>query len=120
VILSYLLDEHVPAYLRAAVVRRQRDLNVWRVGEAPAPPLGTSDPDLLRWCETVGWILVTNDRRSMPLHLVNHLSAGGHVPGIFILDMTMSVADAADHLWLIAFASFPDEYRDSIRFLPLQ
>ena len=55
----------------------------------------------------------------MRVHLAGHLSSGRHAPGIFILDPIMSVADTADHLVLIAIASFPDEYRDAIWFLPL-
>ena len=116
--LSYLQDEHVPSYLKAEIARRERGLNVWRIGESGAPPLGTPDPQLLQWCETVGCILVTNNRRSMPVHLADHLSSGRHAPGIFILDAMMSVGDTADHLVLVAIASFPDEYRDGIWFLP--
>ncbi len=61
-------------------------MGVLRVGQADTPPLGPSDPDILRWCESNAVSLVTNNRRSMPGHLREHLAAGQHVPGIFILD----------------------------------
>jgi len=118
--LGYLLDEHVPRSLKTEIVRREPELTVWRVGEVGAPVLGTLDPQVLQWCELVECVLVTNNRRTMPAHLATHLAAGRHVPGIFVLDLHMSLAATADHLALVAIASFPDEYRDTIRFLPLQ
>src|SRR2546429_4475372 len=50
----------------------------------PAPPLGTPDPDNLLWAEQHGRIIVTEDRRTMPVHLADHLQAGRHSPGVFI------------------------------------
>jgi len=57
---------------------------VWRIHDPGAPAVGTLDPDLLRWCEVYGVALVTSNRRSMPVHLANHLASGGHMPGVFV------------------------------------
>ena len=42
------------------------------------------DPVILEWIACNNYILVTNNRRTMPGHFGNHLKTGGHVPGILI------------------------------------
>ena len=117
--ISYLLDEHVPRALQLLLARDEPELVVWRVGEPSAPKRGTPDPAILNWCEEEGVVLVTNNRSSMAVHLRHHLAQGRHVPGIFILDTGVSLAEAADELALIAGATEPPEHQDLIRFLPL-
>jgi hypothetical protein len=84
-----------------------------------APAKGTQDPEILCWCEDNFFILVTNNRRSMPRHLRDHLAQGRHVPDIFTLNPEMSVGQTIEELLLIWAASYPDEYRDRIIYLPL-
>lgn len=117
--LNYLMDENVdPVY--ATQLRRQRsDLIVWSVGEPNTPSKSALDPEILRWCEKYGFILVTNNRTSMPVHLADHIAEGRHVPGIFILSPTLSIGNTIEELILIAEGSFDDEYRDQIIHLPL-
>jgi hypothetical protein len=118
-IIRYLLDENVDPALLRALNRKVPDMVVWHVGGPGAPPLGTLDPDILLWIEAEGFILVTNNRRSMPGHLRDHLEAGRHIPGILILDDDMSIGETVDELELIMGASEADEYIDQIKHLPL-
>jgi hypothetical protein len=62
---------------------------------------------------------VTNNRRSMPAHLADHLTAGHHVSGIFTINQDLSVGQLIDELILIAFAALGDEFADRITFLPI-
>ena len=117
--LRYLLDEHVPPALQGELSRIAPDLWVERVGGSEAPALGSPDHDLLRWCEQHDVLLVTNNRKSMPQHLRDHMAGGGHVPGIFIIPRRLRVADVAAELALIADATSGDEHRDQIRYLPI-
>jgi len=55
----------------------------------------------------------------MPVHFRNHLAAGRHVPGIFILNAKMTMGQTAEELTLIWGASEPDEYSDLVIFLPV-
>jgi hypothetical protein len=55
----------------------------------------------------------------MPVHLRDHLLAGRHVPGIFILHNKMSLRETVDELALIWLATEPDEYTDLIGYLPV-
>ena len=117
--IQYLFDENVaPAYVNQ-IRRRNPDLVVLAVGELTAPPQGTLDPEILIWWETRNFILVTNNRRSMPVHLAEHLEQNRHIPGIFILNSKLSIGQNIDELILIDRGSFDDEYQDRIEHLPL-
>ena len=119
-VLRYLLDEHIPRGLIRALRQRDPGLVVWRIGQPGAPALETPDPDLLGWCEQHDFVLVTNNRATMPGHLADHLVSGRHVPGIFIVNLTLSYAAIAEELWLAAYFSLAHEYQDQIRYLPLE
>jgi hypothetical protein len=116
---KYLLDENLDPRLKKALIRKAPDMVVWRVGDSGAPPLQTSDPEILVWCEAKKFTLVTNNRASMPVHLRDHLEAGRHIPGIFILRRNMTMAKIIDELVLIWDVAKPDEYVDQLRYLPV-
>ncbi len=117
--IRYLLDEHLnPAY-RSQLVRRNPDLVVRIIGDLDVLPKGTPDPEILIWCETNEFILVTNNRKSMPRHLTDHLANGRHIPGIFTIDANQSIGQTVEELIIIAGASFENEYQDRIEYLPL-
>ena len=55
----------------------------------------------------------------MPQHLTGHLSAGGRVPGIFVINFDIRMGTILEELILIAGVSHEDEYMDQIVHLPL-
>ena len=117
--IRFLLDENVNPILRSALLRSDPNLIVWQVGRLGAPPLGTLDPDILIWCENNGFILVTNNRKSMPVHLKDHLAIGRRSGGIFILNVELSVGETVEELLLIGSASVAEDYQDQIIYLPI-
>lgn len=117
---SYLLDENWGFRLRKALLQAAPDITAWCVGDVGAPALGTKDPEIHTWCESHDFLLVTNNRRSMPVHLRDHLAAGRHIPGILVFRREMRIPDVIAELVLIWEASLPDEYQDQIRYLPLE
>lgn len=82
------------------------------------PPLAAPDPEILEWCERNDFILLTNNRSTMPGHLADHMAAGRHVPGVFPVSPRSHVIGLADDLALIAGASLPGEYRELILEMP--
>jgi hypothetical protein len=117
--LKYLVDENVDPTYTKQLRRLNPDLFTIAVGDITAPPKGTLDPEILFWCEQNRCILVTNNRKSMPVHLADHIALGHHVPGIFILNPKLSIGENLEQLILIAEGSFEDEYQDRIEFIPL-
>lgn len=118
--LSFLLDENVDPRLAHALRRHAPAIGVSRVGEQGAPGLGTPDPEILLWCQETASSLVTRNRASMPAHLTALLAAGGHVPGIFVLDPDISLGEAAAELFLIWSASEAEEYAGQLTYVPLR
>ncbi len=116
---AYLLAENVDPRLRRPITSHAPELEVWCLGDAGAPPLHTDDPTIVAWCEANGFILVTNNRASMPAYLRNHLNGSRHVPGIFVLRKRASLGELADDLALICEASQAEEYEDRMVYLPL-
>lgn len=116
--LEYLLDEHVSPAYRQQLLRRESSLTVRIIGDPGVPPKGTLDPELLLWCEKEGFVIVTNNRSTMPVHLADHLAEGRHMLGIFILNPLMSFGDTIEELILLATASVENEFSDKITFLP--
>lgn len=117
--LKYLIDENVNPIYPKQLRRREPTIVVRVVGELDSPPLGTLDPEILLWCESRNFILVTNNRTSMPVHLADHLNQDRYVLGIFILSPNLSIGDHLVELIVIAQGSFDDEYQDQIIHLPL-
>lgn len=117
--MRFLLDEHIDPVLRRELVRTAPELVVWIIGDPGAPARGTLDPDILIWCEANDFCLVTNNRRSMPRHLADHLALGRHMPGIFVVGLAMTLGQMIDELVLIAGASVDEEFRDLMIYLPL-
>lgn len=101
------------------MLRGAPSIEVWIIGDPGAPPRGTLDPDILVWCEENEFLLVTNNRKSMPRHLKDHLALGRHIPGILVINVGMTMGQIIDELMLIAGASDVNEYRDLILYLPL-
>jgi len=81
----FLLDENLPPRLKVAILRFNPAIDVLRVGDPETPPLGTLDPEILRYLERSQRLLVTNNRTSMPQHLEAHWATNGRIWGLFWL-----------------------------------
>ena len=116
---KFLLDEHVAFSLRDGLRRREPEIIVRRIGEPRAPGFGTLDPEIFIWCEENQFSLVTNDHASMPVHFRDHLSAGRHLPGLFILSERLSIGETIEELLLIWEEASFDEFTDRVNYLPI-
>ena len=110
----FLLDEH----LKRSIQTQLRGIHVRLIGDEGVPPLGTPDPDILTWIEHNDYILVTNNRTTMPRHLAEHLQSGGHVPGVLCFPQRTSIGTYIKELRRMWNSFIPDQYRDVIRCLP--
>lgn len=117
--LRFLLDEHVNRAIQRQLRRLAPRIEVLAIGDPGAPPPGTSDPEILRWLEENGYILVTENRSTIPGHLSEHFAAGRHIPGLFWIRPGVGIGRIIEELHLIWFASTTDEYWDRPLFIPL-
>jgi hypothetical protein len=121
--LAYVLDENLRGGALWRAIRRHNaagvyPLDIVRVGDPPDLPRRGSDPVVLLWAEREGRILISRDVNTMPVHLADHLSAGHHSPGVFLTRLRSSIPDLVDALALNAYAGFPADFADQIRFIP--
>ena len=119
--LRYLLDENQRGVLWHVIQRHNArgidPIDAVRVGDAPDLPLGSDDPTILRWAEREERILVTFDRSSMGQHLGDHLAAGNHSPGVFLIHCDSKPVEVVEFLVLAAYASESSEWRDWIKYV---
>jgi hypothetical protein len=115
----FLLDEHVNRAIQRQLRRRDILIHVLAIGDPGAPPSGASDPEILAWIEESGYILITENRRTIPRHLSAHLAAGRHVPGVFWLRPGAEIGRIIESLYLVWLVSTVEEYQDCTIYLPL-
>ena len=115
----FLLDENMDRAIQRQLHRLNPEIDVRLIGDTGVPPRGTSDPDILMWIEYNDYILVTKNRRTMPKHFSEHLAMGRHVPGVFCIRKSVTMAELINLLYLIWYASDAEEYRDRLVFIPL-
>jgi hypothetical protein len=120
--LSYVLDEHLRGPLWRAILQHHalgvEPIDALRVGDVPDLPLGTLDPDPLLWAERTGRILLTRDESTMPAYLTNHLQAGRHSPGVFILRPRSKISQVVAFLAYVAYHRTAVEWQDQITYIP--
>ena len=115
----FLLDEHVNRAIQRQPSRLDARIEVLAIGDSGAPPAGTSDPDILGWLEENDYILVTENRSTVPVHLSDHFAAGRHIPGVFWIHPDVGIGRIIEELYLIWSASSAEEYQDRTLFIPL-
>jgi len=82
--------------------QKEPDLVVWVIGDSNTLLKGTLEPDILIWDEKYDFILVPNNRSSMPVHLIDLLAQGHHRLGIFHINPSMGLGETTEVLVLAA------------------
>jgi hypothetical protein len=114
----FLFDENVSRILSKALRAQDGTIDIVCVGEVGGPPKGTLDPELLEMAETDKRFVVSDDRNTMPQHVLEHLANGRHTWGVALLRKGFSVTRYVQDLLLIQRASNADEWTDRIEYIP--
>lgn len=114
----YLLDENVSLGVRSQLKRLDASLVVLAVGDPDAPTKGTSDPDILLWLEANGYILVTENRRTMPNRLARHYELGHSVSGILWIRPRSSIGQIVEALYRLWLSSTQEQFQHRNEFIP--
>lgn len=114
----FRIDEDTWRALGKAIHRLEPALDVIRVGDPGAPLSGTLDPELLLAAESLGRVLVSRDRQTMPGHLSDHYAAGHHTAGLILLKQRAVLGRTAQDIvkqWAMTTA---DDWVDRTIYLP--
>jgi hypothetical protein len=116
----FLLDENLRGNPLWTAIHRHNalgvdPLDVERVGDLP---LGSSDERILKWAEREGRILLSEDKRPLPVHLATYLRSGRSSPGIFLSHSSARIPDVIDFLLMVAGDSSIQSWRNSCMRIP--
>jgi hypothetical protein len=120
--IRFVLDENQRGQLWQAIQDHNRrggdPIDAVRVGDPPDLPLGINDSALLVWAEQADRMLVTADKETMIAELGDHLAAGRHSPGVFLIRRRSHLRDLVAFLTLVAGDDGEGQWRDRIIFIP--
>jgi Domain of unknown function (DUF5615) len=114
--LRFQADADLNQIILHAVIRREPALDFQTAGAAGL--MGLRDAEVLALAARAGRVLVTHDQKTMPRHFATFVTTETS-PGVLIVPQRLSVADAAEDILLVWSTMDADEWRNTIRFLPL-
>jgi hypothetical protein len=115
--LRMLIDQDLDHDILRGLIRRLPRLDAvtaFEIGMREA-----TDPQLLTRAAQEGRIVVTHDRKTMPMHAAALMSAGENIAGLLVVPRGMSLRQAIEDLELMIACSENDEWVNVIRYLPL-
>ena len=116
--IQFLADEDFNGRIVRGLFRQKKELDLVRVQDANLS--GADDVVVLEWANDNDRVLLTHDGQTMPGHVRERLTAGGHVSGVFIVDDLAPIGACIEDILLIAECSDQDEWRDQIHYLPFR
>ncbi|MCL4201233.1 MAG: DUF5615 family PIN-like protein [Pirellulaceae bacterium] len=115
--IAFLVDQNFNDHIVDGLIRRgmiSELTHVRDVGLAAA-----SDPTILEWAASQGLILLTHDRRTIPLFAHARVAAGQAMPGVFLVNNDMPIRQAIDELSMAAHCLSADECKNVVTYFPL-
>lgn len=116
--IRFLADENFDHRTIAGLLRREPDLDIVSVQEVGLRQ--AEDPAVLEWAAHEGRIVVTHDVSTMLDFAYERVAAGLPMPGVFEIPDQTPRSVIIEELLLVAAASEPEEWRDTVRYLPLR
>ena len=115
--LRLLSDENFDNHIVRGLVRRLPAIDLIRVQDVGL--LQTDDRTILQWAADQGRILLTHDRRTVPGFALDRVEEGMPMPGVFVVDTRMAVAQAIDETLLIVQCSSEKDWVGLVTYFPL-
>ena len=115
--MRFLADEDFDNRIVRGLTRRLPALDLVRVQDTEVAQ--ADDDVVLEWAAKENRIILTHDVSTMTFEVARRLRKKLPMPGAFFVSQSLPVGMIIDELLLVAQYSFVDEYRDQIRFIPL-
>ena len=114
--IRFQADADIDYDIVLAVRRRERAVDFASATESGL--VGLSDPEVLEISARQNRILITHDRRTMPVHFRDRLEGGKESPGVFIVSQFEPIGPVVEVLMMVWAASNSNEWHNQIRHLP--
>jgi predicted nuclease of predicted toxin-antitoxin system len=115
--LRLVSDENFNGKIVGGLLRRQPDLDLVRAQDVGLS--NAKDPEILEWAAQDQRILLTHDRKTMPVFASERVRLGQAMPGVFHVSNHLPVGRAIDEILLLALASLDEEWEGQVLYLPL-
>ena len=115
--LSLLIDHDFNHHILRGLIRRIPNLDAVTARQVDLSQ--SEDSDLLTWASSVGRVIVTHDRKTMPTHAVLRMRREERISGLIIAAQSLPILDVINDLEIIAMCSSAPEWENVIRHLPL-
>ena len=115
--LRLLIDQDLDHVILRGLLLRVPDADVVTAHQAGLSQ--ASDRDVLGWAAEQGRVLVTHDRRTMPVHAADRIANSERVAGLIVVSRRLPVSKVIDDLEIIVTCSEMSEWENVIKHLPL-
>lgn len=114
--IKFQADNDLKRAIVSGVKRRQPAIDFQTAQDAYLD--GMPDDEVLALAASEGRILVSHDRRTMPVHFAHFITLQESA-GVLLIEQRLNLGDAIDELLLIWEASEAEDWHNRIEFLPL-
>lgn len=115
---KFLADEDLDARITDGL--RSLEPSIDLLDLKAAGKLAMSDPRVLALAAAEGRIVVSHDRRTMTRHFRARVESGEPSPGLFIVRQRKAIGEVITSLMIVWAASSPEDWRDTIQYLPFR
>ncbi len=112
----FLADADFNHKIVTGLRRREPSLNFLSAMDGGV--IGIPDPKVLTVAANLGRILVSHDRKTMPLHFAKFRETRS-TPGLIVISQAIDIGEAIEELLLVWVATEAEEWTDRLGFLPL-
>lgn len=110
-------DENLNNNIVRGVMRRDSSVDIVRVQDVGLS--GADDPVVLECAAREGRILLTHDASTITRYAYERVKSGQPMPGVFEVSEDVSIAQAIEHILLLAECSLEEEWEGQVCYLPL-
>jgi predicted nuclease of predicted toxin-antitoxin system len=115
--MKFLADENFNNRIIRGLLRQLPPIDVARVQDLEIA--GSDDATVLAWAAEHNYILLTHDKKTIPLHALARLDRAEPLSGVLVVGSDLSIGQAIDDLLLVATCSSLEDWNDRIEYLPL-
>jgi predicted nuclease of predicted toxin-antitoxin system len=114
--IRFQADENLDQAIVDGVLRREPAVEFQTAQESGLP--GADDQEILQWCSTEDYVLVSHDVKTVPTHFAE-LSMRQRSPGAMLIPQKVSVGAAIESLVMIWNSYTASDWENRICYLPL-
>ncbi|MGH9943471.1 MAG: DUF5615 family PIN-like protein [Pyrinomonadaceae bacterium] len=116
--LRFVVDEDFNNHIVRGVRHARPNIDLLRVQDAGFRT--RPDIEVLEWAAPENRVLLTHDLETMPPQAYDRVRAGLPMPGVFIVEQSVSIGVAIEEILTLAECSAEGEWEGQVNYLPLK